>query len=242
MLFGLEPDAREIYEFGSPTQHVIPDQFNFVLWNIYKERLPGFWDESRKLIRDYADIFAIQEAWATSQAVSEWVHWPFEYKLGSQFLKSGFPSGPMTGSKVSASLVKSGRTTIKEPIVGTPKTWLKTVYPTLGGEITVLNIHGLNFTNFGNWISQINEFFGEIPATGPVIVAGDFNSKNPERVAHLEQQAHLAGLSLAINAKYQGKDKILDWVFFRDLTVDDANFIDVPNASDHLMLYVTFKQ
>ncbi len=75
-----------------------------------------------------------------------------------------------------------------EPVVKIPKTTLITTYKLLPSNklILVVNVHGINMVNLGEYKAQLFEIINNISGhNGPIIFAGDFNTRNKERLSFL---------------------------------------------------------
>ncbi len=111
----------------------------------------------------------------------------------------------------------------------------------------ILNIHAINFRETKRYFKELEQFFALIAEhTGPLIVAGDFNSWNKKCIEKLHQTA--LQLSLAA-VSFESKDKIksfmgkdLDFVFYRGLSLLETAVIETDKLSDHNPLFVRFEK
>ena len=236
----LEEDPTISYAYGTPRKEEIPSEFHFICWNVYKGKRKNFVEEFQRLIiGNQCDLYALQEAWTGDD---------LDYGIGqmtSQFLKKGKPSGTFNGSPVRTQQVQNFRTEIIEPIVGTPKSATLTKYKCKSStsseskEITLINFHWLNWTSDEDWKMELQKILKEIPNSGPLLIAGDFNTSNEWRINYLQNSlVQEKGLSLDLKANYNRK-KILDFIFSRDLQVKKTNII-TTDASDHPLLSIQY--
>ncbi|GHY80674.1 hypothetical protein VCSRO169_1785 [Vibrio cholerae] len=115
-----------------------------------------------------------------------------------------------------------------------------------GQELVVVNLHAVNFT-YGTqeYRQQLTALLDELrDFTGPVIVAGDFNSWSEARMALLSTQLASVGLQ---EVRFSPDNRTtfinglpLDHVFYRGLQLEKAE-APISDASDHNPLLVRFR-
>ena len=134
-----------------------------------------------------------------------------------------------------------------EPIIQIPKSILVSTYSPAGTNqrLLVANVHGINFS-LG--LNAYREQFKALDTilrehTGPLILAGDFNTWSDDRQAILDQLSK--DLSLQ-QVGYKSHHRItvfgnpIDHVYYRGLELVQASSPSV-SSSDHNPLLVTFK-
>lgn len=108
----------------------------------------------------------------------------------------------------------------------------------------VVNIHAVNFSLGVNVYSRQFSSIGAKIALhrGPLILAGDFNAWNRQRVNALRlftRSMELQEVEFFIDNRSRVFGFPLDFIFFRDLYVAEASVL-VTRASDHNPLRVDF--
>lgn len=219
-----------------------PDSIRMANWNIHKQANP---DSGTELLRlsSNADLVLLQEASLRPESVAAMGaehYWSF----APGYRTSGAVSGVLTMSGV-APLTRCSFET-KEPVLRSPKATSITQYAlsTTAETLVVVNIHAVNFTTglgaFRNQFDQIADVLRD--HTGPVIVAGDFNTWRNKRL----QIVHDFAETLALESVEFGDDhrvtvfgNALDHVFARGLSADQSSTRRVA-TSDHNPMSVTF--
>lgn len=239
---GIANDSTRSYSYGNPTKEYLPLTFSFACWNIYKGRKSNFTSEFDRYIRSpQCDLYALQEAWVIPENESLYGCG----QLTSQFTKKGTPSGTFNGSSVITRGVENYRTINLEPLVATPKSATATKYfigNGSGGDqkvLTLVNFHWLNWTSDEVWFEELEKVIRTIPESGPLIIAGDFNTRKQWRIDQLVSLlAERKKLQLDLEAHYS-KKKILDFIFTRDLKMLEHQIIET-DGSDHPLLMVKY--
>lgn len=223
-------------QFGSASSDPLPQTFKVFVWNIYKGRKAAFEDEFKSL---YNHLVLLQEMALTeelmpiykSHAELQWEH------AANFFLKDGVRTGVGTGSASKALSVDFRVTDDLEPFAKLPKTIIVTEHAVQGlpasETLLVLNIHGINFRGTEGLVNQINQVLPIIHVhQGPVIFAGDFNTKNGERVETLTKMLKSEGLDIVVwDNPLSGKQ--LDQAYVRGLKVNKAHILTDVSGSDH---------
>jgi endonuclease/exonuclease/phosphatase (EEP) superfamily protein YafD len=135
-----------------------------------------------------------------------------------------------------------------EPITLTPKATTFAKYDIEGhrADLLVISIHGINFETTGAFRRQLRQIESVIlEHRGPVFLAGDFNTWNEARTAHLLVMARRLALTEA--TYINGHERLmfngwaLDHVFTRGLTVRSATVDGAAVGSDHRPILVDFE-
>jgi endonuclease/exonuclease/phosphatase (EEP) superfamily protein YafD len=173
-----------------------------------------------------------------------------------------FPKGPtiglMTLSKVPPGQLIPLPTRHREFFITAPKLSLATKYPLADGRnLLLINVHILAFER---WRSKaVSEQLQGLKAVmlaheGPIILAGDFNTWNRQRLAMLEQLASELGLTEVVGfpdgrrtggTGYRWADKMygiswglpLDRIYYRGFSAYSAEVLPY-DSSDHAALLV----
>lgn len=238
----LPAHGEVLSKFGSEaSSDPLPQTFKVFVWNIYKGRKPTFGTEFKAL--DY-HLLLIQEMALSAELMPIYeTHSKLQWEHAANFfLKDGVRTGVGTGSVSKALSVDFRVTDDLEPFAKLPKTIIITEYALQGVSETllVLNIHGINFRGTEGLKNQINQVLPIIHNhKGPVIFAGDFNTKNDERVETLTEMLLTEGLEIVVwDNPLKGKQ--LDQAYVRGLKVDYAHILTDASGSDHPALLLEF--
>lgn len=229
------------------------DSLDVLVWNVKKGARETFGSELIRL-GENKDIFLIQEAFTSDlfiQNISYFTN--YQWDLGISFtyrLYDNNGTGNMIGARVKPSWVKVEHTIDLEPVTQTPKTTAFAKYPVSGRaeELLVISIHGINFTSFQAFARHLEQVRAEIAGhKGPVILAGDFNTRTKERMAQVRtftKELNLAEVKF-VNGNLRmtavGSNNILDHAFLKGFTVRHAEVFP-SKGSDHqpLVLNLNF--
>ncbi len=220
-----------------------PRSMKVLTWNIKKGQERGLNIDLPRLGGD-RDLILLSEGYLKPDLVSlfesfEGIVWDF----GISFLYKkdhNYATGTMIGSKVNPSDVIITHTVDLEPLIYTPKAHTMAKYPIKGQnkELLVISVHGINMANHDAFVRHMDQAFFEIDHhDGPVLFAGDFNTRTKKRITHLFQENLKRGFQSVdfINGHKRSKGfggNFLDWVFVRGLKVKNPNVYSVK-SSDH---------
>lgn len=220
-----------------------PSSMKVLTWNIKKGQERGLNIDLPRLGGD-RDLILLSEGYLKPDLVSlfesfEGIVWDF----GISFLYKkdhNYATGTMIGSKVNPSDVIITHTVDLEPLIETPKAHTMAKYPIKGQnkELLVISVHGINMANHDAFVRHMDQAFFEIDHhDGPVLFAGDFNTRTKKRITHLFQENLKRGFQSVdfINGHKRSKGfggNFLDWVFVRGLKVKNPNVYSVK-SSDH---------
>lgn len=215
-------------------------------WNILKGDRRS-WNKDFQSISRNMDLLLIQEAYLNenvldglSKAQMGWIFSPSFF-----YAANNVPTGVLTASHARPIYCRALRA--REPIIRTPKSSLITKYR-LAGENQVLlvaNVHAINFSFGGkSYKSQASELKQEMQNhSGPIILAGDFNTWSEKRLQSLHEITDLLGLRpVQFSTDHRKKvfKKAVDHIFYRGLRVADARVLRV-RSSDHNPMLVEFR-
>ena len=224
-----------------------------VSWNVHKLLHDGVHDE----LQDMVDLrgphlLALQEARRDMPIPSGMVgHHARSFRSG---LIDRIEEGVMTLSSVNPSSAQRIRSKERELLFLTPKAALASFFQVENGrELCLVNLHGLNFDPTGaQLVRQLEALAREISSfTGPLIVAGDFNTWNGPRMKAVE--ALSADLDLVeVKPNYPGgktghvpprvvrravgfrPEMHLDRIFVRGFRPIQVSWMMEYRASDHV--------
>ncbi len=248
--------ADQIAEF-SKAEQVLPASFTVVNWNAQKGHNEQFLADLKSLLeQEKPDIVFLQEAKADLYQPEE---------MGGYFAEGwsypwpgGQTVGVLTLSRVAPIRFQPVPTKYREFGITAPKVSLVTEYPLpTGKSLLAVNVHLLNFERWS--VQKISHQLEELKTimaihSGPIIMAGDFNTWNQKRlnlVKRITADVNLkevtdfpAGRTTGdqdseLLNEFLGVDKNLplDRVFFSGLKPTDARILDY-RSSDHTPILV----
>lgn len=230
-------DDEVLLASGAARREALPSRgMRVLVWNAYKAQKPEFRSEFDALTRR-ADLALIQEAVADSGTRR-----PFPSIQGLQWrMAAAFAqeerslAGVATGSSAPASAARYIRSEPREPITKTPKMVLVTKHRVEGSadELLAINVHAINFVSTGSFRKHLAQIEEAIRThSGPLLLAGDFNTWSPGRLKALRDLARRAGLR-SVYPEGDGRILPLDHVFSRGVTVREARLVNESRGSDH---------
>jgi len=234
--------ALAIPDAPSPLVGLDPTRIRLVSWNLHKNGDAGWDRDLTRLARD-ADVMLLQEARGADALVSVLFDAGHRWFLGSAFRLDGNDTGVLTAAPVVPLASCSLRTT--EPWLRIPKATMVTALPLLGhtGSLLVANVHAINFTAttvaYKAQLAEIERVLSR--HSGPVVMAGDFNTWSAAREAALAGMVSRLGLravTFAPDLRTRFMGAAVDHVFVRGLAVA-ATHVEVVRSSDHHALVVT---
>lgn len=231
--------AEVLYSAGHSALTELPStRLRVLAWNVYKGKKKDF-PEVFSILSKNKDVILLSEATTGDTVAPSLVELPgFGWNLAASFLmKNGIGSGAAIGSMAGARNVRFYRTNEVEPFVFTPKTIIVGEYAIAGRAETllVLSIHGINWAGNSALERQLRMVLPDLKAhQGPIIFAGDFNTKNKERIVLTEQVLAEAGLQ-RVPWEKPNYEKQLDDAYTRGIKVHNVQFITdyVDIGSDH---------
>jgi endonuclease/exonuclease/phosphatase (EEP) superfamily protein YafD len=213
-------------------------------WNSHRGSSRG-WQEDFERLSNNIDLVVLQEGYLTDYLQEQLNKQQYHWDVAKAFTYNDIYTGVLTASKVRPDFLCSFRAV--EPLSGIPKTVLITRYPLSGTDKTLLfiNTHMINFS-LDN--SAYRAQMGKIVKVasqhrGPLIIAGDFNSWNKERLQILEDAIHeldARPVTFETDHRVSFLGQKVDHIFFRNLIPTDA-VTEKVTTSDHNLMLVTFK-
>lgn len=241
LLGSLYKDSTISFGNPAPQKALRADGLRLFVWNIHKASNPqwiaDFFDLSQKV-----DLALFQEAVSTKSVTSSLsqANPDLSWTLAKSFQQWDFSfTGVATGAKAQARREEVVFSDVKEPITETPKTLLVSEFNIENSQETLLvaNVHGINFVGLESYKVQITQLVKAIRThDGPLIVAGDFNTWDPERMIYLRRVLSSLGLT-QLNTPIAGLLD-LDHIFIRGLNVEFIFDLSNIDSSDHAPLMV----
>ncbi len=250
------PDARSSACYPVAPDHVVsstragytkfldPAKINLLIWNTHKGQEDGWLEEFERLSAGQ-DLLVLQEAYLEDGLRNFLRSRTFAWDLATTFTQFRIETGVMTVSAVAPASACVQRT--MEPLLSLPKSTLVSRYPIRDSDETLLvgNIHAVNFTlGTAAFRSQLDRLAAELDEhTGPMIVAGDFNSWSEARLRILEEVLVDARAlrEVAFGAVHPRAifGHTVDRVYYRGLKVAESRVLD-SQTSDHAPIWVQF--
>ena len=218
--------------------------FSLLSWNMQKGVRAG-WEEDFRRLSDNKDLLIIQEAYLTDamRRLLQERHHHWDLALAFEYRDKN--AGVLTASKVEPSFLCSFRN--KEPLTSIPKTILITRYPLSDGNqvVMVANVHLINYTltvsHFRAQLKQLEKILSK--HRGPLIVSGDFNTWNDERMVVVDTIArslYLKAVTFSENYRATVFGHNVDHIYYRGLEFIEALSVKIT-TSDHNPLIVKFR-
>ncbi|GAB2654668.1 endonuclease/exonuclease/phosphatase family protein [Vibrio panuliri] len=219
-------------------------RLNILVWNIYKQNRPQ-WQAALAALSQDKQLLLLQEASMTPQ-LRRWIdQGKWSGNLVDAFKAFDTSAGVLN---LAHQLPKKACAyTEMEPWLMLPKSALYATYPMSNGEtLAVVNIHAVNFTlgteEYQHQLAALTRALAK--HSGPLIIAGDFNSWSEERLAVMKGLLNKLNVKAAVFHPDHRKLFInglpLDHLFYRGLVLEKAK-APISDASDHNPLEVYFR-
>ncbi|PVX31959.1 endonuclease/exonuclease/phosphatase (EEP) superfamily protein YafD [Pasteurella langaaensis DSM 22999] len=227
-------------EATRPVSPLSATDLNVLVWNMHKGADRG-WQQDLAHFAQRADFMLLQEA-SEAQNLNQQYSSQFPTALfAAGFAYKNIASGVQTFAKFNPDMYCAA--TGEEPWLRIPKVASALRFPLANGEsLLVVNVHLVNFEwtpqQYRKQLTTMMERIAEHKSA--VILAGDFNSWNKERLALIRSLAAEQGLhevAFANDQRLRFWGQLLDHIFVRGLTVKQAETVQVQ-SSDHNPLWV----
>jgi endonuclease/exonuclease/phosphatase (EEP) superfamily protein YafD len=213
-------------------------------WNLHKNGDPG-WDADLARFAARSDLLLIQEAALTDRLRRVLRDGGYEWLLANAFTLNSHATGVLSAARARPTGACVQRSF--EPLLRLPKAAAIARYEVHGvaDRLAVANLHAINFTlGVVGYRAQLEAVARELADhRGPVIVAGDFNTWSPTRLAVVEDVMRRLDL-VAVEPTNDGRSRFfgrhVDYVFVRGLDVVRAEAPAVA-SSDHNPLLTTLR-
>ena len=213
-------------------------RFHLITWNVHKGQDTG-WQEDLERLSKQADFVLLQEA-TQHQNLSIFSTALFV----SSFSFKDLLSGVKTFTQTQPEWYCGGG--VAEPIIQIPKVASIMNLPLeKGNSLLIINVHLINFEwGISAYQAQLEQLFSFVENhQGPIIMAGDFNAWNEERlnlVNNLIQKYGLDSVALSRDERVRFLGYPLDYIFTRGVKVVSATS-EVVTSSDHNPLLMEFE-
>ena len=241
-----EPDllGRSPTDIESELSVLDPAGFNLMNWNMLKGRRRGWRKDFVRLSRGN-DVILLQEAYLSDELRNTLSSAKSNWNLATSVRYWGRESGVLTASENAPEVICIHR--FDEPLLNTPKTSLFTRFSMLPRHpyLVIVNVHAVNFTmdtaSYQNYWQELETILES--HDGPLIVAGDFNTWNAERLAVVAMAArrlNLQPVRFEPDRRSRFFGQVVDHVYYRGLVPSNAVVHEVV-TSDHNPIQVNFK-
>ena len=213
-------------------------RFHLITWNVHKGQDEG-WQEDLARLSKQADFVLLQEA-TQHQNLSTFSTTIFV----SSFSFKDLLSGVKTFTNTQPEWYCGGG--VAEPLIQIPKVASVMSFPLEKGDsLLLINVHLINFEwGISAYQAQLEQLFSFVENyQGPIIMAGDFNAWNEERlnlVNNLIQKYGLDSVVLSQDERVRFLGYPLDYIFTRGVKVVSVTS-EVVTSSDHNPLLMTFE-
>jgi endonuclease/exonuclease/phosphatase (EEP) superfamily protein YafD len=225
----------------APPRQSKPDRptTSVLVWNVHKGRAARF-DAAFTRLVSAADLVLVQEA--TDRMLEHRSLQGHHRTLGTSFVvrRSDLATGPMTASldrPLSSEVIRSPD---REPLTRTPKLVLITRHAIAEDSLLVANVHALNFVTEARFGRMMDMLEAELQAhDGPVLLAGDFNTRTRRRmrvVAELGDRLGLEPVRFDDDGRSRFAGFVVDHAFVRGAEILDARTFRSRTTSDHAAL------
>lgn len=212
--------------------------FRLVNWNVHKGQDKGWQDDLARLSKQ-ADFVLLQEA-TQHQNLSTFSTALFV----SSFSFKDLLSGVKTFTQTQPEWYCGGG--VAEPLIQIPKVASMMSFPLEKGDsLLLINVHLINFEwGISAYQAQLEQLFSLIENyQGSIVMAGDFNAWNEDRlnlVNNLMKKYGLDSVALSQDERVRFLGYPLDYIFTRGVKVVSATS-EVVTSSDHNPLLVEFE-
>lgn len=237
-------DNEIMSSFGSAHQTEFNNNLSILVWNVYKAREKTFYSDLKKISQG-KDLILIQEMIEDQPTVNTFLNLgPYLYDHATSFfMKDEIRTGVMNGSLAQALSILPLQSKGREPFSKSPKMSLISEFKIKNSSETLLvaNIHGVNFEGVDGLLEQVQQvaqhFVGH---RGPILFAGDFNSKDQQRVDLISQELSGYGMT-RVSLRGESDNTIQDQVFARGMSFSQAEFDLNVAGSDHPPIKLSVK-
>ena len=217
---------------------LVASRFHLITWNVHKGQDTG-WQEDLERLSKQADFVLLQEA-TQHQNLSTFSTTLFV----SSFSFNELLSGVKIFTQTQPEWYCGGG--VAEPLIQIPKVASVMNLPLeKGNSLLLINVHLINFEwGISAYQAQLEQLFSFVENhQGPIIMAGDFNAWNEDRlnlVNNLIQKYGLDSVALSQDERVRFLGYPLDYIFTRGVKVVRATS-EVVTSSDHNPLLMEFE-
>jgi len=185
--------GQSLVQYPGAALPSLPSEFSVLVWNAHKNEDPGFEREFQQLA-GRSHLALLQEA---VESLPVWDGFGCSYAISWADQEPKSSSGVATYSRAQQVSAELQRTEGREPVVGTPKVSLVSLFKVQGSDkqLMVVNTHALLMTSSNEQLQKLARVVRTHMAQGgSVIWAGDFNTKDEARHQYLLELTQSLGL------------------------------------------------
>jgi endonuclease/exonuclease/phosphatase (EEP) superfamily protein YafD len=224
----------------------VPNEFSILCWNVHKNNDTFAF---KNYIENFSekkpvDFFVFQEADFKHDIE---LNLPgLTFNAAANLEKGSAFYGVLTATKCKTIHSKPFLSHGKELIFGPRKSLLLTKHTFENGTtLLILNLHAINFRENKHYFKEIDRIIKIIDDyTGPMIIAGDFNSWNKKRMDFLHaKMEHLNFTAVPFSKSDKVKSFMrnhLDFIFYRGIKLTEYSIERTHKLSDHHPLFAKF--
>lgn len=213
-----------------------------LVWNIYKQNRPELFSRLTQLSID-KNLVLLQEAKLDDQLLNWLKKIDWTSNQVSAFKAFDVSAGVLNLSRVMP-LTACANLQV-EPWLRLPKSALYAEYQLSNGQtLKTVNLHAINFT-FGTeeYQQQLEAFLQQLAShSGPLLVAGDFNSWSEARQEVIDQlvsRLQLQAVPFSLDNRTRFYNRPLDHIYYRGMRLSYSE-VPITDASDHNPLVAEF--
>jgi endonuclease/exonuclease/phosphatase (EEP) superfamily protein YafD len=221
-----------------------PDgEFTVSVWNIYKQQKEN-WRSALESFSKDSELVLLQEASLNTDLRDYLDDSSWKVRMANAFKFMNTPAGVMNLSSVNAK--STCAYLAMEPWLRLPKSALLSEFALSDGNtLIVVNLHGVNFAvGLDEYQEQLDSLRTVLAVhSGPIILAGDFNTWRQARIDVVNTFAESLGLRdvhLREDQRIKVFGKPLDHLYYRDLQLVRAE-APKTDASDHNPIIASFR-
>lgn len=225
----------------------VPDTFGVLCWNVHKNNTKQSRFKSYlKTIETHLDFMLFQEANFRNDEHFTLPHFAFDAAANLEIRKTFY--GVLTASRVESTKASAYLSERKESLIGPHKSLLVTRYNFADKKpLFILNAHAINFRENQGFNKELERFLVLLESQkGAMIVAGDFNTWNKQRLRKLHELRKKLGLEMVMfNEDTHVKSFMgnpLDFIFYRGLALVTSSVSKGHGLSDHNPLFAQFRK
>ncbi len=232
---------KVLLKVGEVKQNLLSpfSEFDIFVWNVFKGQKAKIFAEDFRRLGEGKDFILLQEAVMDQYMPKIWKEdFPaYEWHLAQSFhyKKDLSSTGVAIGSRLQPQTVDFIRAKTREFFWLTPKLTLFNEYKINDTKVLFVCTHVLNFVTLGAFTNSLYEIAEKMSDfTGPIVLAGDFNTWNFKR--YMIMKSIFRDLKLEhLDLDDDGRVLKLDHVFVRGFDVVRARVHHTIISSDHFL-------
>lgn len=198
--FIFDPPNQPLQIYRHSTNTKMDNKVSVLIWNIHKESGSENLISDLNLLSQNKELVLLQEATNEKMFISSRPN-NRSIQMGVSFYDLDFLlTGVLTESATEPFWSQAFKSPVNEPITDTAKMSLFSLFSLQNGaELLVVNIHGINFVSTLDFQkhmdSVVQNMLDVIQKRNPkILLAGDFNTWNVDRMSYLVQRMSALGL------------------------------------------------